>query len=68
MKMEVTFTFTEAGGDGYNGVSSFSREDLTNLTEASQLLRDAFRGAGFSYVSDVGFEQDDGRVVFGNSF
>jgi len=31
----------------------------------AQFFTDAMKGAGFSYVVDVGFEKDDGNIVFG---
>lgn len=65
--MKITFIaeLSEEDGDGYNGVMTYTREGVENLTEVSQFLSDAIRGAGFSYVEDVGFRYEDGEEIWG---
>lgn len=64
MKISITFTHSKEE-DGYESQSCSTRSDVDDLYEAAQFLTDAFRGAGFSYVMNVGFEQKDGKVIFG---
>jgi hypothetical protein len=51
--------------DGYDGSSSASRDEVEDLHAMARLFTDAVKGAGFSYVVDVGFEKEDGNIVFG---
>lgn len=65
--MKITFIaeFSEEDGDGFEGVMTYTRNEVENLTEVSQFLSDAIRGAGFSYVEDVGFRCEDGEEIWG---
>ena len=65
--MKITFIaeFSEEDGDGFEGVMTYTRDEVENLTEVSQFLSDALRGAGFSYVEDVGFRYEDGEEIWG---
>lgn len=65
--MKITFIaeFSEEDGDGFEGVMTYTRDEVENLTEVSQFLSDAIRGAGFSYVEDVGFRYESGVEVWG---
>jgi len=64
MRVSIDFYF-DKDEDGVEGSSSATRDGVDDLYTMSQFLTDAMRGAGFSYVTDVGFEKDDGTVVFG---
>ena len=64
MRVNIDFYFDKED-DGVEGSSSSTRDGVDDLYTMSQFLTDAMRGAGFSYVTDVGFEKDDGTVVFG---
>jgi hypothetical protein len=64
MRVNIEFLFDKEN-DGYDGISSSSRDDVHDLYTMSQFLADAIKGAGFSYVVDVGFEKDDGNIIFG---
>lgn len=64
MRVELNFTFDEED-DGFSGYISSSRDNVDTLEEMAQFMTDALRGASFSYVENVGFEKDDGSVVFG---
>ena len=64
MRVSIQFHFDKEG-DGIDGFSSAQRDDVYDLYGMAQFLSDAMRGAGYSYVVDVGFEKDDGNIVFG---
>lgn len=64
MRVHITFSFDKED-DGVDGHVTVSREGVEDLYELAQVLTDAVRGAGFSYVVNTGFEKDDGEVVFG---
>lgn len=65
--MRVSILFEECKDDvGYDGTVFHLREDIQDLTQLSDFLADAVRGAGFSYVNAVAFERDDGEMVWGN--
>jgi hypothetical protein len=65
MKITVFAEFSKEQGDGFDGTMTYTRDDLENLTELAQFLSDAIRGAGFSYVEDVGFRYEDGEEIWG---
>lgn len=64
MRVDIEFYF-EQETDGVTGSARFSRDDVGDLYSMAQMLTDAMRGAGFSYVVNTGFEKDNGEVVFG---
>lgn len=64
MRVTIDFQFDKEF-DGYEGSSSASRDDVEDLYTMAQFFTDAMKGAGFSYVVDVGFETDDGNIIFG---
>lgn len=65
--MKVSILFEECKYDvGYDGQVLHVREDVEDLVQLANFLGDAVRGAGFSYVSNVAFEQDNGNMVFGD--
>lgn len=64
MRVNIDFQF-EQEFDGFEGSSSASRDGVEDLYTMAQFLTDAMKGAGFTYVVDVGFEKDDGKIVFG---
>jgi hypothetical protein len=49
----------------YEGSLSVSRDDVEDLYALAQFVTQCVQGAGFNYVTDVGFEKDDGNIVFG---
>jgi hypothetical protein len=61
--MKVTILFED---DNYGGkvTSLATRENVEDLATLALFLTDAVNGAGWDYVVDVGFEKDDGNVVF----
>lgn len=64
MRVSIDFYYNK-DEDGVEGSSSASRDNVDDLYTMAQFLTDAMRGAGFSYVVDVGFEKDDGNITFG---
>mgnify|MGYP000379513659 CR=1 FL=1 len=64
MRVEIEFYFDKEA-DGIDGSARFSRDDVEDLYSMAQMMTDAMRGAGFSYVVNTGFEKDNGEVVFG---
>lgn len=65
--MKVTILFEETIDEvGYNGQVLHVQDNIEDLRQLSDFLAAAVRGAGFSYVQGVAFEQDDGEMVFGN--
>jgi hypothetical protein len=64
LQVSIKFQY-EKDDDGFYGSSSSSRDGVEDLYTMAQFLTDAMKGAGFSYVVDVGFEKDDGSIIFG---
>lgn len=64
MRVSIDFQYDKED-DGYDGSSSASRDGVEDLYTMARFFTDAMKGAGFSYVVDVGFEKDDGNIVFG---
>ena len=64
MRVSIDFQYDKED-DGYDGSSSASRDGVEDLYAMARFFTDAMKGAGFSYVVDVGFEKDDGSIVFG---
>lgn len=64
MRIEITAHF-DTDDDGFNGSVSTMREDVDDLYTFAQYLTDFTRGIGYDYVVNVGFEKDDGSVLFG---
>jgi len=64
MHIDIGFTFRK-DTDGFDGHLSYRRDEVENLEEFCQFITDALRGAGFSYVENVGIEKDDGTMTFG---
>lgn len=64
MRVSIDFQFDKEF-DGYEGSLSASRDDVGDLYAIAQFMTEVMNGAGFTYVVDVGFKQDDGNIVFG---
>ena len=64
MKLMLTAVF-EPEEDGVDGGVSLTRGDVDDLHSLAHAMADFARACGFSYVSDVGFEKDDGEMTFG---
>ena len=64
MKVTLMFDFNEET-DGISGSTISTRDNCDTLEDVAQFITDAMRGASWSYVTNTGFEKDDGSVVFG---
>lgn len=64
MRVSMDFYFDKEI-DGYEGSLSVSRDSVEDLYALAQFVTQSVQGAGFNYVTDVGFEKDDGNIVFG---
>jgi hypothetical protein len=67
MKISIAFTQTVAEGDGVDSVMAHEETGVEDLYDLSAFLTRAIQGAGFSYIKNVVFENDDGNVIFGDS-
>jgi hypothetical protein len=65
MRVSVIFE-NDSKEDGFNGRVTLERQGIDDLYGLARLYGDATRAAGFTYVADVGFEKDDGKVLFGD--
>jgi len=63
MKVEIKFT-SDSEDDGFEGSTTVVRGNIVDLYGLGQAYADATRAVGFTYVNNVGFEQDDGSMVF----
>jgi|TARA_R110000824_G_C14856142_1_gene640643 hypothetical protein len=64
MQVSITFT-TDSEDDGFDGSTTVVRGNIDDLYGLGQAFADAARAGGFTYVEDVGFEKDDGAMIFG---
>lgn len=64
MQVSITFT-TDSEDDGFDGSTTVVRGNIDDLYGLGQAFADAARAGGFQYVEDVGFEKDDGSMIFG---
>ena len=52
--------------DGYSGNITMYREEVEDIYQLANLFTDFAVACGFTYVKAVGFEKDDGTVVWGD--
>lgn len=64
MKVVLTATF-DVDPDGVEGTTTLTRSDVDDLHSLAQVVGDFARSCGYTYVNDVGFEDDDGSMTFG---
>lgn len=63
--MQITLdAYMEKEEDGFTGSVRLSREDVTDIYELADMFTEAAKAMGFSYVKAVGFEKDDGNMVW----
>jgi hypothetical protein len=51
---------------GYDGTVLFERDNLELLTELGQLFAEFAVASGYTYVKAVGFECDNGDMIWGD--
>lgn len=67
--MQVSITFTaDSQEDGFDGSTTVVRGSIDDLYGLGQAFGDAARAAGYTYVTDVAFEKDDGTMCFSGEF
>lgn len=64
MKVVLTAIF-DSEDDGVVGSATIARSDVNDLHSLAQVVGDFARSCGYTYVNDVGFEDDDGSMTFG---
>lgn len=65
--MQITLdAYMEKEEDGFTGSVRLSREDVTDIYELADMFTEAAKAMGFSYIKAVGFEKDDGNMVWGD--
>ena len=63
--MQITLdAYMEKEEDGFTGSVRLSREDVTDIYELADMFTEAAKAMGFSYIKAVGFEKDDGNMVW----
>lgn len=64
---KVTIIFeSDNEDDGFEGKTVIERHNIDDLWALSNVYTDATKAAGWCYVTDVAFEKDDGKMVFGS--
>ena len=65
MRIDIS-TYMDKEEDGYNGSSNVTREDVDDLYGLAEVFTQAAIAMGYTYVNAVGFEKDDGTMVWGD--
>ena len=66
MRISVN-AYMEKEEDGYSGSVDLNRDDITEAHELAQIFAEAARAFGFTYVKSVGFECEDGEMIWGDT-
>jgi hypothetical protein len=53
--------------DGYSGSVDLNRDDITEAHQLAQIFAEAAHAFGFTYVKSVGFECEDGEMIWGDT-
>lgn len=64
MKMTIIFELNEEE-DGVAGELIYTKSGIDDLHSLAHGYAFATRGVGYTYVENVGFEKEDGTVIFG---
>ena len=65
MRVSITFS-ADSEDDGFNGSTTVIRDYIDDLYGLGQVFDEATVAAGFTYVTGVAFEKNDGTMVFSN--
>ena len=65
MRVSITFS-ADSEDDGFNGSTTVIRDYIDDLYGLGQAFDEATVAAGFTYVTGVAFEKNDGTMVFSN--
>ena len=66
MRISVN-AYMEKEEDGYSGSVDLNRDDITEAHELAQIFAEAAQAFGFTYVKSVGFECEDGEMIWGDT-
>ena len=66
MRVSVN-AYMEKDDDGFCGSVDLNRDDILEAHQLAQLFADAAHAFGFTYVKSVGFETEDGEMMWGDS-
>lgn len=56
--------YLQKDADGCDGSVRISRNDIDDIYQLASLFQDFAVALGFTYVKAVGFEKDDGNIVW----
>ena len=66
MRISVN-AYMEKEEDVYSGSVDLNRDDITEAHELAQIFAEAAHAFGFTYVKSVGFECEDGEMIWGDT-
>ena len=66
MRISVN-AYMEKEEDGYSGSVDLNRDDITEAHELAQIFAEAAHAFCFTYVKSVGFECEDGEMIWGDT-
>ena len=66
MRVSVN-AYMEKEEDGYSGSVDLNRDDITEAHQLAQIFAEAAHAFGFTYVKSVGFECEDGEMIWGDT-
>ena len=65
MRIDIS-AYMDKDDDGYEGSINITRDDVDDLYELAFTFTQAAKAMGYTYVEAVGFEKDDGTMVWGD--
>lgn len=65
MRIDIS-AYMDKDNDGYEGSSNITRDDVEDLYVLADVFTQAVKNMGFTYVNAVGFEKDDGTMIWGD--
>lgn len=65
MRIDIS-SYMDKDDDGYEGSSNVSRDGVEDLYTLAEVFTQACKAMGYTYVNSVGFEKDDGTMVWGD--
>ncbi len=65
MRIDIS-AYMDKDDDGYEGSSNVTRDDVDDLYTLAEVFTQAAKAMGYTYVNAVGFEKDDGTMIWGD--
>lgn len=65
MRIDIS-AYMDKDEDGYEGSCNVTRDDVDDLYMLADVFTQAAKSMGYTYVNAVGFEKDDGTMVWGD--